>query len=484
MKKWWICLCSLALGCCLNAQTLKEARELFLAEDYVQSMPVFEQELKAHPKDAALNYWYGSCLYHTGDKAAAIPYLLKGEKGKIKEASFLLAAALFSTSQYDACLEHLDTYIMYQTGMHGAETASMIKSCEKIKQMLNSVEDVVFIDSLIVHKKELLANLPLHAACGSLFDAVNIGSHVKDSCLRYAYGNEKGDRIYAADSVGEQGYDLLRYDKMLDKWGKQALDGNINQASNEVNPYLMSDGVTIYFASDGHNSIGGYDLFVSSYNPVTDQYFNPEALPLPFNSTANDYLYIVDEQIGRGFLVSDRRQAPDSLIIYTFLPNEFRTIVKGQDAASLLSLAEIRSIADTWKGLNVDSIKAIQDRMYHESLSQMPLQTEVLMQEDPQSVFIVRDDLTYLSEQDFRSPQAKALYQEYLVRKAERDGLLKRLEQAREHYQALTDLQQKQQSARQMAEMEERLPSLDESLKLKEYRIRALELDYLSQHKP
>jgi hypothetical protein len=39
---------------------------------------------------------------------------------------------------------------------------------------------------------------------------------------------------------------------------------------------VLTDGITIYYASDNENSMGGYDIFVTRYNTGTDTFLNPE----------------------------------------------------------------------------------------------------------------------------------------------------------------------------------------------------------------
>ena len=52
-----------------------------------------------------------------------------------------------------------------------------------------------------------------------------------------------------------------------DKWGiPKSLGDNINTTYDEDYAYVSLDGRTLYFSSKGHNSIGGYDIFVSKRN--------------------------------------------------------------------------------------------------------------------------------------------------------------------------------------------------------------------------
>lgn len=73
------------------------------------------------------------------------------------------------------------------------------------------------------------------------------------------------------------------------QWGTpQKLPEQINTPYNEDFPYIAPDGVTFYFASEGHNSMGGFDIFKSIYDPETGRFTPAENLGYPINSTDDD----------------------------------------------------------------------------------------------------------------------------------------------------------------------------------------------------
>jgi hypothetical protein len=73
------------------------------------------------------------------------------------------------------------------------------------------------------------------------------------------------------------------------KWAMpMKLPSTINTNLNEDFPYLSNDGQTLYFASEGHNSIGGYDLFKTTWNSEENTFTTPENLGFPINSTDDD----------------------------------------------------------------------------------------------------------------------------------------------------------------------------------------------------
>ncbi|MFN6944075.1 MAG: OmpA family protein [Cytophagaceae bacterium] len=66
-------------------------------------------------------------------------------------------------------------------------------------------------------------------------------------------------------------------------WGKaKNLGPNINTKYNEEAPFIHYDGQTLYFVSEGHTSMGGYDIFKSEH--IKDKWNTPHNLGYPINS--------------------------------------------------------------------------------------------------------------------------------------------------------------------------------------------------------
>lgn len=82
-----------------------------------------------------------------------------------------------------------------------------------------------------------------------------------------------------------------------DDWGlPRNLGETINSSFNENTPFLSTDGSMLYFSSEGHNNMGGYDIFVSQLN-TTGDWSIPINLGYPINSTDDNIFY---QPIGNG----------------------------------------------------------------------------------------------------------------------------------------------------------------------------------------
>lgn len=88
-------------------------------------------------------------------------------------------------------------------------------------------------------------------------------------------------------SGGKGGLDIWMSKKLPNgQWGKPINLGDaINTKWDEDFPYISKDGNTLYFASQGHFNMGGYDIFKSQWNEDIQQWSKPENLGYPLNTT-------------------------------------------------------------------------------------------------------------------------------------------------------------------------------------------------------
>ncbi len=66
---------------------------------------------------------------------------------------------------------------------------------------------------------------------------------------------------------------------------------NINTPLDEESPFIHPDGNTLYFSSEGHNSMGGYDIF-ESVRDKKGNWTKAENIGYPINTTNDDIFYL------------------------------------------------------------------------------------------------------------------------------------------------------------------------------------------------
>jgi len=92
--------------------------------------------------------------------------------------------------------------------------------------------------------------------------------------------------------VGEEDIYVAHKDS-TGKWGAVENIGNvINTPFNEDAPFIHPDGKTLYFSSEGHSSMGGYDVFKSVYDEVNEEWGKPINVGYPINTPENDIFFV------------------------------------------------------------------------------------------------------------------------------------------------------------------------------------------------
>lgn len=118
--------------------------------------------------------------------------------------------------------------------------------------------------------------------------------------ILYFSSNREGGRggLDIWYSTRDLGADDLRFSTPVN------LGPSINTLGDEITPFFDSNEGQLYFASNGHTSIGGYDIFSSAGGEVT--WTVPQNLGYPLNSSADDFYYIHTADKTSGFIVSNR----------------------------------------------------------------------------------------------------------------------------------------------------------------------------------
>ena len=343
---------------------------------------------------------------------------------------------------------------------------------------LHATERITVIDSIVCSKGEALKTIRLSRESGRI-DTYASSFHTRDNSDATIYENELGNKRYVSIPSSLR---LAVTDKIGDQWSDAVPLTGLNDNDVEQNyPFLLSDGITLYYAATGPESLGGYDIFVSRADGEDGKFLSPENVGFPFNSIANDYLLAIDELNQLGWFVSDRYQPDGKVCVYVFIPNETREVYGDDvDDDELRDLARLTSLRDTWvnAATDDDAIGAVpaavvqaQQRFADIRMGKSQ-KTEVVEHEFD---FVIDDKRTYTSLADFRSPVAREKMQQWIaLSKTERTDATM-LQRLRDNY-ATANAAQRQQLAPSIQRLEQSYYPLLEQLKTLAKEIRNAEI--------
>lgn len=303
----------------------------------------------------------------------------------------------------------------------------------RLTEMRELTQQIVFIDSTVVGKRDFLNAIQLYPESGQLHEYDEfIGSEGHPNC--YAYLNEMGNKCYFSNENEQGRIWLYTADKLGQEWGAPIPLTGIGDGITEANfPFMMADGITLYFAAKGSESIGGYDIFFTRSDSGNGNFFKPENLGMPFNSEANDYMLAIDELANIGYFVTDRRQPADKVCVYTFIPPTTRHTynVDIYTKEQLRSRAEILRIADTWG--NGKERKAALARLKNLRSKNQSVKSSMSKSSDA-IAFVINDRITYVSASQFQAPDNDVLFHEYQNMKKQQCELEENLKKSRNFY--------------------------------------------------
>jgi outer membrane protein OmpA-like peptidoglycan-associated protein len=122
------------------------------------------------------------------------------------------------------------------------------------------------------------------------------------------------------------------YESKLNRKGEwdepKNLGDSINTKFDEQSPFIHPDNQTLFFSSQGHNTIGGFDIFKSKFQ--NGKWSTPENMGFP-NSTKDDLYFVLNASGQSGYFSSSKNNAYDK---HNILKANFKdpiplTVVKG-----------------------------------------------------------------------------------------------------------------------------------------------------------
>jgi outer membrane protein OmpA-like peptidoglycan-associated protein/Tol biopolymer transport system component len=172
---------------------------------------------------------------------------------------------------------------------------------------------------------------------------INTSSHESSACL-----SPDGKTLYFVSmrsdlSIGGRDIYVSNKDEK-GRWTKPVNIGStINTPYNEESIFLHPDGKTLYFSSQGHNSMGGYDIFKTVNN--NGIWSKPENLGWPINTPDDDVFFVLSASGRRGYYSSFRPdgQGEKDIYVITFLGPEKPLQLNNEDNLIASLVAPVRT---------------------------------------------------------------------------------------------------------------------------------------------
>lgn len=315
---------------------------------------------------------------------------------KFAISALLLASTLTATAQRKAKVS--------TSKREDPATQVKAKQNKLFDEMLDNTQQLFVVDSIVVAKEEALKTIALDASLGQIvpYDTFFNGGGNNDA---FVYVNGFGNKCYYAvnDSTGNSR--LFCREKLGDNWGEPQQIKGLGSDLKFINyPFMTSDGETFYFAAKSDGGLGGFDIYMTRYDPEEGKFLEAENVGLPYNSHGDDYLFVEDDIHNFAWFATSRRQPEGKVCVYTVKTGKKRKNYNADDydEKKLRQLAQLWRIRDTWPTpQQQDAAMKQLEGLRKQGAAKTGLQ---------ETNFVVNDELTYNGADSFKSDVSRQLF--------------------------------------------------------------------------
>lgn len=311
-----------------SEEALREKAEaLFEQENFPEAFPIYSQLLSLKLQSPEYNYRFGACQLNTiQNKKEPLKYLEFAVKAEDPPALayFYYGLGLHLNYQFDKAIEQYNKY--KELGAKKDKEYDLVDhyigQCNDGKTLVSNFTDISVVDAQVLPRREFYRNYDLSEFGGKIIvkpeDFMSDEDKKRDARF-LMYFQESAELIYYASYSDKNatGKDLYFIQKLpTGGWSTPSkLSDVINTTYDEDYPFIHPEGDVLYFASKGHNSMGGYDIFKSTRRG-DGTWTTPENMEFAINTPWDEFMFIstLDEKLA--WFASNRETSNQDVTLY------------------------------------------------------------------------------------------------------------------------------------------------------------------------
>ena len=300
----------------------------FFEEDYISANQGFSQLVSLYPKEEVFSYYYGACLVKlAAEPKSGVKYLEYSANKGINTANFYIGLANHFMYDFEKALSFYDIYQKNasQKELVNFELEQYINMTNSGRQLVKYAYELKLVSLKRVSKKNFHYSYNLNDFGGNIIVKTDqfrtkIDRKIMETDLMYISDEHNVLFLSSYGDSKRNSLDIYMSRKVNGNWtAAQKLPETINTKYDEAYPFLSEDGKTLYFASKGHNSMGGYDIFKTNWDNENNQWSEPKNLDFPINSPFDDIMYAVDKFGETAFFTSTRESKTNECGVFRIL---------------------------------------------------------------------------------------------------------------------------------------------------------------------
>lgn len=428
-------------------QLYQNSYEAFNNRDFTTAHRGFSQLLSLYPNETAFYFYFGASIIELKlDLRRGIDYVEKARQQGIYHAYFYIARAYHHLYDFSQAISNYETFKSRARTreVREFEVDRYIRMAKNGQELIRYAYELQVVYNRTIGKQNFQYSYDFSNFGGRLIvkperfrmrqdrniegpDLMYI-SDLHNLIFMSSYGNRRGGslNIYMINRDGEE-------------WGEpQILPTPVNDEYDQAYPFIAADGVTLYFSSKGHNSMGGYDIFRSRYDSISQTWSEPENMDFPINTPFDDIMFVKDIFGETAFFASNRNVRDDRITVFRILfesePQQrlLSNINEVQQRANLEVSMDAVAELKKREEVRLEQMKLTEDSEYKSTTTDTDISEEKALIEKTESLI----DSIYFIAEDFGGIVTDA----YTIS----SGALEKVKELRERVEIITNKTEKE----------------------------------------
>ncbi len=427
--------------------------------------------MRTNERDGKTNFYLGAAYVMSRKNVSEGIRRLKFSQLKIHniDSYYYLGRAYQLQYEFEQAIASFDKYLRTAKNENMIAQANIWRTqCQNSIPLASKIFNVRVIDKYRVTPDSLLFVYNPSKEVGAVTrNSTFFESDIDPNGILYR--TERGDAIYFSHTDNNDNEQLYKMEKLLDGWSDMTLLSGLASESNNKMPVMMTDGSTLYFASDRPGGMGGFDIYRTTYDLDTRTFSEPVNLGVPFNSAFDDFLFVGDEFRRKAWFASNRETSADSLMVYEILWDESVIRSFAQNTEAIRQVAKLSTDPSLAKFRDDVTVAGVRKTTFS------------VTKEQKKFDFVINDSLRYSQWEHFRSSEARELYRQVHTQEATKDSLSAEMAQMRKEFLSINSDDKRNEIIADVLKIERVVYNLEDDIKAQSDKVRKIEISKIEQ---
>ena len=309
-----------------------EANVFFEEGNYVQAYAQYSQLVSLYGSNPMYAFRFGAAgIYATTDRDKCIFFMKDGIRRGYSEPEthYYLARAYHLSYNFKEALSEYEKFeaVADKKQFSKSDCKAQKLSAESGLNLMNSIKDVQVLEKTEAEKSSFYRYMNIDPSIGKIISTPRellskLDLKSKEEKVFFLPNNGKKIFFSSKGRDGANGKEIYMTSRVNGSFTTPVkLKSSVNTEFDEDFAFMHPNGSTLYFASKGHGSMGGYDIFRCEWDATINDFGPAINLDFAINTPDDDLFFITDSLNTTAYFASSRLTSPDKLYVYRVFVN-------------------------------------------------------------------------------------------------------------------------------------------------------------------